>query len=148
MRFHLQGWNIKEKCKNIRQQLRMNKPEIKILLALCYYIFLGAFILAALTVPASNYSQYVKAVSDYFHCESTGFNPNKKVCERNFEEFDGRTVFTIGLCFLGMFPIFNLLYILNVQEIKKILSRPLERRRTQHSLTQLNFRVASSAETL
>ena len=56
--------------------------------------------------------------------------------------------FVIGLFFLGMFPIVNLLYVLNVQEIKKIISRPLKRRRTQLSLTQLSLRTAISTETL
>ena len=126
----------------------MNKAEIKILIALCYFFLLGTFMLSAIIVPATQYSQYIAAVSNYFLCESTGVYPNKKVCERNFEKYDGRMQFVIGLFFLGMFPIVNLLYVLNVQEIKKIISRPLKRRRTQLSLTQLSLRTAISTETL
>ena len=110
--------------------------------------------LGAIIVPATNYSKYITAVSDYFQCESTGVYPNKTVCERNFEKFDSRILFTTGFFFLGMFPIVNLVYVLNVQEIKKIFSRRLKRHRTQLSLvtqlslTQLDLRAASCIETL
>ena len=133
---------------NIRQLWRTNKAEIKILIALCYHFLLGIFLFAAITVPATNYSQYIAAVSNYFLCESTGVNSSKNACERNFEKFDGRILFVIALFFLEMFPIVNLLYVLNVEEIKNIISRPLKRRRTQLSLTQLNLRAASSTEML
>ena len=139
---------------NIRQQLRMNKAEIKILFAFCYYFLLGAFMLGAIIVPATNYSKYITAVSNYFLCESTGVDPNKEVCERNFEKFDSRILFTTGLFFLGMFPFINLLYVWNIRDIKKLLSRPLERRRTQLSLVtqlslpQISLGAAISIETL
>ena len=146
--FYLQGWNFKAKYTNIRQHLRTNKAEIKVLFALCYYFLLGTFMFGAIIAPATNYSKYITAVSDYFQCESTGVYPNKTVCERNFEKFDGRILLTTGLCFLGMLPIVNLLYVWNIQAIKKILSRPLKRRRTQLSLTQLSLRTTISTETL
>ena len=151
--FHLQGWSFKSKYMAIRQQLRMNMAEIKILIALCYYFLLGAFILAAITIPASNHSNFIADILEYFLCESTGTNPNKKVCERKFEKFDSRMVILATFLIVGMFPIVNLLYVLNVQEIKKILSRRrLKKRRTQltrttqTSLSQFSVRAASSTE--
>ncbi len=136
---------------NIRQQLRKNKPEIKILIILCYYFLVGAFMLSGVIVPAVNYLQFIAAASNYFLCESTGVDPNKNACERSFEKYDSRIVFTTCLFLIGVLPIVDLLFVLNVQETKKILSRPLERRRTQHSLTHLSqicLRVTSSTETL
>ena len=133
--FHLQGWSFKAKYMAIRQQLRMNMAEIKILIALCYYFLLTAFLLAAITIPATNYPNFMADISEYFLCESTGTNPNKKVCERNFERFDSRMVLIASILIVGMFPIVNLIYVLNVQEIKKILSRRLNKRRAQLSLT-------------
>ena len=60
--------------------------------------------LAAIIVPATNYSKYITALSDYFQCESTGVYPNKKNCERNFEKFDGRIIFTTALFFSWNVP--------------------------------------------
>ena len=102
----------------------------------------------AVTIPASKYSQFITAISDYFLCESTGTNPNKTVCERNFERLDSRMVFITALLIVGMFPIVNLVYVLNVQEIKKILSRRLKRRHAQICLTPISLRAANSTEML
>ena len=118
---------------NIKHQFRANAAEIKILIALTYYFLLGAFITAAVTIPAYGFSQFNTDISNYFLCESSGTNPNK-VCDREFERFNSRMVFITALLIVGMFPIVNLVYVLNVQELKKILSRRLKRHRTQISL--------------
>ncbi len=129
---------------NIRQHLRMNKAEIRILIALCYYFLLGFFMLTAITIPATNRPSFIADISDYFLCESTGADSNKDVCARNFERFNSRMVLIAALLIVGMFPVVNLIYVLNVQEIKKILSRRLKKRHTQQSLKQISLRTSST----
>lgn len=98
--------------------------------------------LAAITIPTADFSQFTTAVSDYYLCESTGSNA---VCARNFERFNSRMVLIAALLIVGMFPVVNLIYVLNVQEIKKILSRRLKKRRTQQTLNQISLRTINSS---
>ena len=58
----------------------------------------------------------------YFSCEATGIVPGR-VCERIFQMLSTEIPVNLALVLLGLFPVVNLIYVLNLTKIKRWLSR-------------------------
>ncbi len=129
---------------------------------LMYYILLGAVVLTILTNSLLDLEEFKKAVTAYFTCEATGIQisdiddnmmhmENNSQCEEEREEFKGLLnpiPTTIAFTILGLYPLMNLLYTVNVKELKKkfalkerkveAIRRSREERLTIHSMMRAN----------
>ena len=90
--------------------------ERKILLAFLYYITLGVFTLTTFSKATSEAEQNTIDTYYYFECEKNGRN---NTCVYDVEQ--QAAMGTISFILLAVFPAFNLVYALNVQEFKGYL---------------------------
>ena len=99
---------------NLRKTpINIGTAERKILLVLLYYISLGAVASTAFTL-ATKYQNYnITETLNYFDCQKSGFN---NTCKLSIKQFPTVTVGAYVL--LGLLPSINLVYALNVKEIK------------------------------
>ena len=108
---------MKRRNANVTQSLPTT--EIKILVLLCYFIFLASTIQAAITRMAQSSDQIYATFLNYFACELSGTSPN---CDAAKVPLDGLTVpgeWVAANIFMGVFPFFQLIYILNFGDIKQ-----------------------------
>ena len=100
---------------------KVGAAEHKILIILCYYVLLGVIALTAFTIFTRNSRLSADSVAEYWQCEIAGVNPENS-CDRLRDSFQqlsypGLTAVTIVL--LGLFPAVNLMYAVNIKEIKQ-----------------------------
>ena len=100
--------------------------ELKVLLILCFYIIIGAAVLALFTRELIVMS--MKAIIlEYFLCESKGMlpNSNESRCvhlEQSVEEiFNPISSAVAIMIFIGLVPSVNLIYVLNFSDLKSKL---------------------------
>ena len=102
--------------------LKKWRPEIKISVILIYFsLFLGTS-QTALTFVLRNIPNYTSELKTYFLCESSGQLPGK-VCERSFERLGWEIVIVIAYIILGCYPVVQLIYVVNVKDLKQELTR-------------------------
>lgn len=96
-------------------------PELKVLIISCYYVIFAVFIVTTFTIThAQMEAQLLRDIGSYFACEATGTSSE---CERSFAELGGEIFSILSLILIGLFPIVNLAYVLNIQELKHYISR-------------------------
>lgn len=101
----------------------LSAAEKKIILIFLYYIVLASTDLTAFTIGISFVEQYRSAINDHFICESVRTNLTA-TCPEDFHSFrTAESLSIITYCLLGLFPIVNLLFAVNVQEVKNKLNR-------------------------
>lgn len=87
--------------------------ERKILIVLCYYVVVASFSLTQYTVVIRNLDAFAIQLEQYFVCELSGHDPSNP-CDRNkFRQLSNPGVTTATFILLGLFPLFNLIYVLN-----------------------------------
>ena len=96
--------------------------ELKVLIVLCYYVLLGSAVLTIFTLALIYLNKYFTEPTALFECESgISSNTTESNCARKREEL--RNIVnpyptTIGLLVLGLLPAVNLVYIINIKELK------------------------------
>lgn len=106
----------------ISSWLKKWRPEIKISVILIYFsLFLGTS-QTALTFVIRNIPSYVSELETYFLCESSGQLPGK-VCERSFQRLGWEIVIVIAYIILGCYPVVQLIYVVNMKDLKQELTR-------------------------
>ena len=94
----------------------MQMVEIKILIVLCYFIGTGVF---GFFVIALRYWQNSRPSEDfgaYFACESLGKECDRSAIDRNVSN---QVLYDILQMIFGSFPAVNLLYGINIREIRE-----------------------------
>ena len=84
-----------------------------------YYIALIVIALTAFTLSTKNLPREAAAILDYFSCEQGGHDPEALCSRSEFEKWDISAFTTLSYILLGLFPIVNLVYVLNFRELKK-----------------------------
>ena len=65
-----------------------------------------------------NSEPFTEALSNYFVCEGRGYDPNNP-CDRNiFRQYSNPELTTISFVLIDIFPVINLVYALNIREMK------------------------------
>jgi len=113
--------------------------EMKVLIILFYYILLGVCSLTTFSVTSRNMQLFTSGLVSYFLCESTGTNDGK-VCDRTaFEQFSNPIPAALSFILLGLYPVVNLIYVVNIQELKqkgkrltRKFSRPTDQKMSRH----------------
>jgi hypothetical protein len=96
---------------------KFGTPERKILITLCYYVLMSVVALTRFTFIVRNAEAFEGRLTDYFACEAGGKNPD---CDRNdFRQHTNPTLSAMSLALIGLFPAVNLIYAINVGELKE-----------------------------
>ena len=114
---------------------KVGAAERKILIILCYYVLLGVIALTAFTIFTRNSTQFSDAIAEYWLCESTGVNPENS-CDRlreSFQQLSYPGLSAVSYVLLGIFPAVNLIFAVNVKEIKQKFKTWCGRAATFHS---------------
>jgi len=104
-----------------KHPFKIGAAERKILIILCYYVLLGVIALTAFTIFTRNSTQFSDAIAEYWLCESTGVNP-ENTCDRlreSFQQLSYPGLSAVSYVLLGIFPAVNLIFAVNVKEIKQ-----------------------------
>jgi len=92
-----------------------------------YYIVLSSIALTAFTLTARNIDNLVTNIIDYFLCEKDGFDPDHSCRQDLNVTIDNVTIVTLSYVLLAMFPAVNLIYVINVKELKDFIKKWLPR---------------------
>lgn len=105
--------------------MRMSTPEKKILIISCYYVLLGVVALTAFTQTLKDNEALTREYEKYFLCESKGIDPDDtEACDRSdFEQYQTPGLTASAYFLLGFFPVANLIYAVNVKELKQFFSQ-------------------------
>ena len=109
------------KTKHSKQLFKIGTAERKILIIFCYYVLLVTIALTAFTVTTRNIGQFAAAVADYWRCELTGVDPENP-CDGLIAPFRDRThpvLTSFSFILLGLFPAVNLVFAVNISELKQ-----------------------------
>lgn len=102
-----------------RNKLRVNldwTAEAKVLIIITYHLILGVAVLTIFTKSIIDVSGYTTAALDYFGCERNG---NGTTCPRSDIEGQVNPIpTTIAFVLLGLYPTFNLVYTINIKELR------------------------------
>ena len=87
-------------------------------MALSYYILVTVFSLTSFTLATRNSGPFVMQLQAYFACEGRGHDPDNPCDRNNFRQLAYPGVATTSFILLDLFPVVNLLYVLNIRELK------------------------------
>ena len=65
--------------------------------------------------------EFEEDLGEYFACEATGTIPGKD-CSKPHDRIGAIVLITIAQCLWGLFPLVNLIYVVNVKELKQKFS--------------------------
>ena len=88
-----------------------------------YYVVSAALIPIPYSLPTRNYTKYLDSFQKNFICVQESHNLGNPCSDSDVE----RNVFTLmgflSYILLALFPVVNLLYIVNIQELKKFWTK-------------------------
>ena len=114
--------HILQREQRSKSSRKLGTAEKKVLIVFLYYVLLGIVALASFGINIRTVNAFVSALSAYFACEST--TPGNCESSRNTalqNTFPGLTNTTYIL--LALFPLVNLVYAFNFNELKEILHK-------------------------
>ena len=117
---------------------QFNTPEFKILIIFICYFVITAVSLIAFTILGVVGPKFEEHLGEYFACEATGAIPGKD-CSRPQDRLSGIIIYTLSRCLLGLFPLVNLIYVVNGKELKQTFQRrkTLQSRRSTISISKV-----------
>ena len=121
----------------------MGTPEMKILIVLCYYVLSAVIALISFTLSTKNSEQFVSRLLDHFDCEMHGQDPeNPMACDRNdFRQFSSPELAALVAALFSLFPVVNLVYVVNIKELKqKCKAYRLRRERNRNAKNIIRYR--------
>ena len=105
----------------MKAQLHMNTAELKVIIIFIYYAVSGGSLLA-ITAVISRVPLFTGELIRYSMCEAGGANSGP-VCERPFERLSTEIAVDAYLVLQGLYPLINLVYVVNIQELKLWFAR-------------------------
>ena len=84
-----------------------------------YYVVLAAIALTTFTLAVRNEESFSSAVLKYFECESRGVNANNSCDAYIFIKQEDVALTSLSYILLGLFPMVNFIFVINVQEFRK-----------------------------
>ena len=100
---------------------KLHSAEVKVLIISCYYAILAVVIITTFTVhKIQDLEQLISDITNYFACEATG---TLRDCDKPSVELYRRGISLVSFPLVGLFPVVNLIYVLNIQELKRKISK-------------------------
>ena len=106
----------------------MGTAERKILIVFVYYVFLSSLALFTFSQVTRDDVAFAVALQRYFECESKGVDPDNPCDKSGYESFIVNTALSsISFISLGLYPLVNLVFVIDVQEFKQWLKKRFPR---------------------
>ena len=109
--------------------------ERKILIVFVYYVFLAVFALLTFSLSIRNEDQFITEVLKYFKCESKGIDPDNTCDTNGYLKHRQVALISISHILLGLYPVVNLIFVINFQELKKHMKKWIPCRRGRVNLS-------------
>ena len=106
---------------------KISAAERKILIVFVYYVIITFFILLGLALNVRYRENFLSEIVSYFRCESKGVDPDNPCDASGFMNHVTLTMTSIVYVLLGLFPLVNFLFIVNVRLLKQHLEKWLPR---------------------
>ena len=108
--------------------LSIGTAERKILIAFVYYIFLAVLALLTYSQATRDDEPFVRALLSYFECERNGYDPDNPCDTSGYERFIVSIVLaSLSFILIGLYPLLNLVFVVDVQEFKQVLKKHFPR---------------------
>ena len=98
----------------------------------------------AFTIAARNAELFAARLTNYFSCEQSGHDPNNPCDRKSFSEISHPDLAVTALVLLGIFPVVNLVYAINIKELKEKFSSCLGKKKIASRGTKRTFLFLSS----
>lgn len=97
--------------------------ERKILIVFCYNVMLVMLAMTSYTIGSRNEEVVMAAIKEYWQCEAIGIDPDRPCINlrASFEELTYPGLYVLGYLIFGLFPAVNLIFVVNIKELKKKL---------------------------
>ena len=102
--------------------------EKKLLFVFFYYVLLSVVAITSFALGTRNASPFVKNIQRYFFCEQSGHDPNNPCSRSEFEKLSNPSITTLSYILLAIFPVINLVFVVNIQELKQSWRRLLKKK--------------------
>ena len=109
---------------------KLGTAERKILIVSVYYIFLSVLALLTYSQATRDTEPFISELLSYFECERRGVNQNMPCDTSGFERFNSSFAIilsVISFILIGLYPVLNLIFVIDFQELKNLLKRRLPR---------------------
>ena len=99
----------------------------KVLINICYFSGIITYLLIVLTINKYRFpiDRYIQDLQEYFLCESAGVRPVMMMCDRNEinQAIPYQLLFDTLFILVALFPVVNLVYMVNIRELKQIFKK-------------------------
>ena len=98
---------------------------MKILVLSCYFIIFGILALTNLSISIKNADKILDRLVKYLFCQARGYSSNN-TCYEEYDEFESYLkpeLDMITFILMGLLPWSNLLFAIQVSDIKKAIKR-------------------------
>ena len=114
---------------HIKKMLELHSGEVKVLVISCYFTIFAVYIITNFSISiVHEQADYINNIANYFTCEATG---TLKQCDNPFVEVSENIFAILTFVLIGLFPIVNLIYVLNIRELKQKLSKHFPKSKRQ-----------------
>ena len=109
------------KARHSKNPYTIGTAERKILMVFVYYVILAVIALLTFSISIRDLPSFIKEVLLYFNCESRGVDPTNPCDTSGYSQYFHTALLTSSYILLGIFPVFNLTFVINVRELKVFL---------------------------
>lgn len=111
------------KARQSKNPYKIGTAERKILIVFVYYVILAVIALLSFSLTVRDGNTFITEVYKYFNCESKGVDPNNPCDTSGYRKVLHIALTSLSYILLGIFPVFNFLFVINVHELKSFLKR-------------------------
>jgi len=112
---------------------------------LSFYVVLLTIALTAYTLSTRNMDNLISGIQTYFFCEQSGYNPDNP-CNRDYLTNLNPSISTLTYVLLALFPVINLIYAINIMELKNFINKCLLKSKKKPS--HINSYTPSTGSTI
>ena len=117
----LQGSWCSELYAHIKKMLKLHSGEVKVLIISCYFAIFAVLMITTFTIIISqNLAQFISDITNHFMCEATG---TLRDCDKPIPDLHGGILSLVTFILVGLLPIVNLIFVLNIRELKQKFSK-------------------------
>ena len=113
---------MKVKVDDASNLFKFGTAEKKLLVVFSYYVVLASVALTAFTLSIRNSSNFITSIQQYFLCEQGGHDSSSP-CSRDYISQSFPSLTTLSYILLGLFPVVNLIYAMNLKELKEMAQK-------------------------
>lgn len=103
-----------------KSTFKLSTAEKKLFIVFCYYVVLGVIALTTFTLATRNEERLLDEIRDHFLCEAPGTGADCPTTE--FKALSFPWLNAISYILLGLFPAINLIFAVNIKELKQFCS--------------------------